>query len=128
MGSLDWINSVTVTKDDLLVTAEDVAEHHDDKDAGFETVMYCIAQRYKGEPRKAGAVLTRMQALARYVGAIHPRGWTLPKDADGSIPTQEAVFGAAAVHPLTLVGNQLEFERASFEAKILEVADIEGRA
>ena len=68
-----------------------------------------------------------MNALAKLVEERDAPGWTLPKLPDGSIPTQQAVFTAAAVHPLVEQDGEMVFDRASFLDRVLEVADPEGR-
>lgn len=127
MNFVDVINSQPVGKDDLLQAASDIAEHRNDAELP-EIAMYRIAQRFRDEPNKASAVCLRMLAMVRFVASSNSHGWTLPIESDGGIPTDTAVMAAAAVHPLVVVGNQLEFESSSFAARILELAATEGRA
>jgi hypothetical protein len=68
-----------------------------------------------------------LNALAKLVKAGDASGWTLPSLSVGSIPTQEAVFTAAAVHPLVEQDGEFVFDRASFLDRVLEVAEPEGR-
>ena len=117
-----------MTFDDLWRVAEEATLLHETGERNFEALMFMIARLYKGEPRKAGAVLLRMQALARLIDEEGAPGWTLPKQADGSIPTQEWVFAAAAVQPLVEVDNDARFEKQAFLAKVLELAEAEGNA
>jgi len=128
MTYLKSVNSVPVSFDDLWEICEEANALHESGERDFEALMFLIARHYKGEPVKAGAVLLRMQALARLVGDEGAPGWTLPKQADGSVATQEAVFAAAAVQPLVEIGNNARFEREPFLAKVLELAETEGRA
>jgi hypothetical protein len=49
-----------------------------------------------------------------------------PQQSDGSFPTYESVFAAAAVQPLIEKDNDLVFEREAFLSKVLELAEPEG--
>jgi hypothetical protein len=69
-----------------------------------------------------------MQALTDFVETEQSHGWTLPQEKDGSIPTMEPVFAAAAVHPLTSINNRISFEPVSFSKRVLELAEAEGRS
>lgn len=128
MDTLEFLNSVQVTKEELWELSEEAEEKQQGSNWQDGDGMYLIASRYKGQPQKAGAVWFRMQALSDFVQREDSRGWTLPKLEDGSIPVMEAVFAAAAVQPLISIGNQFAFEPVSFSEKILEVADIEGKS
>jgi len=127
MGCVDYLNSVAVTKDELMSVSEGTGELKE-TDEPFEATMFMLGRRYKGQPQKASAVLFRMQALVRFVESDQAKGWTLPKQSDGGIPTMDAVFAAAAIHPLSVVGDQVGFEAESFCARVLELAESEGRA
>ena len=52
--------------------------------------------------------------------------WTLPKLPDGSIPTTEAVFYAAASQPFIEKDGEFIFDRESFLEKVLDLAEVEG--
>jgi len=121
MSCLDSVNNIVVLFDDLWRVAEESEQLHKSGNRDFETLMFIIARLFKGEPQKAGAVLLRMQALVRL-------WWTLPKQPDGAIPTQEWVFAAAAVQPLIEINNDAQFEREPFLDKALELAESEGNA
>ena len=125
--SLDSVNNIVVSFEDLWAIAADM-ESADAGDRNLEALMFMIARRFKNEPQKAGAVLLRMQALVRLLVNEGVPGWTLPKQPDGAIPTQEWVFAAAAVQPLIEVGKDVAFERDAFLKKVLELAETEGRA
>lgn len=127
MSFLDSVNNIVVSFEDLWAIAADT-EDADGEDRNLEALMYIIARRFKTEPQKAGAVLLRMQALVRLLVNEGVPGWTLPKQPDGAIPTQEWVFAAAAVQPLIEVGKDVAFERDAFLKKVLELAEPEGRA
>ena len=128
MNSLETVNRVAVSFDDLWQVSVEANTLHAEGERDFEALMFMIARLYKGQWQKAGAVLLRMQALALLLEDEGAPGWTLPKESDGAIPVQEAVFAAAAVQPLVEIGNHARFERRPFLDKVLECAEIEGRA
>jgi len=128
MSLLDKINNVTISFKDLWAVQEELTEFRKLGERDFETVMYVIADLYKGDPLKAGAVMFRMLALARLVIEEGAPGWTLPMQPDGSIPADKCVFAAAAVEPILEDGNIIIFERESFLKKALEYSEIEGNA
>lgn len=129
----DWnivvrLNAVQVTKEelwDLVGEAEELSRDKNDEPGGG---LYLILNRYKGNPDKAQAIYFRMEALTRLLENEGAPGWTLPKTSEGAIPTQEAVFAAAALEPLTRVGNEIGFDRSSFLRRVLAEADAEGNA
>ncbi len=128
MSLLDKINNVTISFKDLWAVQEELAEYRKLGERDFETLMYVIADLYKGDPLKAGAVMFRMLALARLVIEEGAPGWTLPMQPDGSILADKCVFAAAAVEPILEDGNEVKFERESFLKKALEYSEIEGNA
>jgi len=120
------LNAVPVSAEelwDLVGEAEELARNHANEPGG---ALPLIAGRYKGDPPKAQAVYFRMAALAKLLEAEGVPGWTLPKQPDGSIPTQEAVFAAAASEPLTRVGEDIGFDPESFRRRVLFEAKAEG--
>lgn len=127
MDTVEFLNSVEVTKDELWDLAEE-AESLVGTDSPSEAGMYLIARRCKGQPRKASAIWFRMQALTDFIETEQSHGWTLPQEKDGSIPTMEPVFAAAAVHPLTSINSRIRFEPVSFSKRVLELAEAEGRS
>ncbi len=128
MSWLDGVNNIVVLFDDLWRVAEESEQLHKSGKGDFEALMFMIACLFKGEPQKAEAVLLRMQALMRLLEEEGAPGWTLPKQPDGAIPTQEWVFAAAAVQPLIGINNDAQFEREPFLEKVLELAESEGNA
>ena len=128
MCILDKLNNVTISFKDLWAVQEELAEFRKLGERDFETVMYIIADLYKGDPLKAGAVMFRMLALERLVIEEGAPGWILPMQPDGSIPADKCVFAAAAVEPILEDGNEVKFERESFLKRALEYSEIEGNA
>ena len=126
MSTVEFLNSVVVTKDELWRLSKE-AEKVQGSDTASEG-MFLIARQYKGQPQKASAIWFRMQALVQFIQTETARGWTLPKGADGAIPTMEAVFAAAAVHPLVQIGNEVMFEHESFSEQVLRLAEAEGQS
>jgi hypothetical protein len=126
------VNAIRIAKDDLLTLTTDCQRwhrDHPDEDHFFEVAMCLIAKRAKRDHLKAFAIWCRMSALAQLAEAGHVRGWTLPeRTADGGILASEAVFEAAAVHPLIQRKREWVFERRSFLHRVLELADSEATA
>ena len=128
MAYLETVNRVPISFEDLWQVTDEANKLHASGERDFEALMFLIARVYKGEPQKAGAVLLRMQALARLLEDEGAPGWTLPKQPDGAIPAQEAVFAAAAVQRLVEIDNDARFDRGPFLDKVFELAESEGRA
>lgn len=128
MSYVETINRIPVTFQDLWQLTNQANDIHAAGGRDLESLMFLIARIYKGEPQKAGAVLMRMQALVRLLADEGVSGWTLPKQPDGAIPVQEAVFAAAAVQPLVEIDNDARFDRSEFMDKVLELAESEGNA
>jgi hypothetical protein len=128
------INRIEIGDDELLKLAgASETYHRDHPGAGSSEVGFAlIAAHVDGdEPRKAFALWSRMNALAKLLrdGGDGAPGWTLAaKGPDGAVFAQEAVFRAAAVHPLIQQGNEWVFDRASFLDRVLRVAKSEGSA
>jgi hypothetical protein len=119
------LNAVRITKEDLWRVAGEAEKVHKNPPDPFGS-MFLVARMFKGEPAKAQAVLFRMEALARLLEERGAPGWTLPKTPDGAIPTQEAVFSAAAVEPLAKVDGEIGFEQQAFLKRVLAEAEVEG--
>jgi hypothetical protein len=128
MNTLEKLNHVEVTFDDLWHVSGESNELHESAEGGFESLMFLLARLYKGDHLKASAVLFRMQALAHIINEEGAPGWTFPKKPDGSVLTQEWVFAAAAVQPLIEIDNNFRFEQEAFLKKVLELAESEGNA
>jgi hypothetical protein len=127
--SLAEINAIKISKEELWELAADSDDYHRNnphEEPCFEAGVAMIANRVKGDFRKAHAIWCRMNALAQIVAAGDAPGWTLPMLPNGSIPTMAAMFTAAAVHPLIDSQNGPAFDRASFLDRVLEEAEPEG--
>ena len=117
-------NGPTVTKEDLLKVAAEV-DLLDPDSRDYEGHLFTVGRLFRGDFRKATAVMFRFGALVSIVIDKAAHGWALLELPDGSIPTDEAVFAAAAVEPLIVGGNGLTFEKDSFLQRVLEFADLE---
>jgi hypothetical protein len=122
-------NTVRVSAKDLMAIAKDLEAIRDrDPEADLsEAALHMAARRSKRNPRKANALYSRLIALTRVVVRGAP-GWTLPKLADGTIPTRDVVFAAAARQPLVLSGKNYEFDRDGLLTRVLELAESETSA
>jgi hypothetical protein len=128
---LGRINAVQVSTDDLLDLAaacDEYRQQHPDREDEGMAGMYIAAQQASRNPAKAFALWSRMSALAKLLTEQGAHGWTFPNGkGDGGIFAQEAVFAAAAVHPLVQEGNEWVFDRATFLDRVLELAEADAR-
>lgn len=123
------LNATVVTKDDILMVVRESDEMHKRNphlEPGGGT--YLIARLFKGQPDKAHAIHTRMEAMSLLLEEGALPGWTKAPSSDGAIQTAEAVFAAAASEPLVMKGKHAAFDRESFARAVLREADMEGRA
>lgn len=124
---LNRLNSISVTTEDILdVVAEGIRDYQEDapqRDPGLRAV----ARLYASQPRRAPAIYFRLQALAHFIkedaSSCRGHGWL----EDGAVAVHEAIFTAAAVHPLTSRKGLAVFEQESFLNTILELAEPLGR-
>lgn len=93
---------------------------------GFEGYVITAAQLHPKDRDKCRALYFKVEALADLIGEEGAPGWTLPPLADGRVPTQHAVFAAAAFEPLVERNGELRFRRAPFLKRVLELAEAEG--
>ena len=122
---LDLVNNAEITADDLLAV-NGATETLPKTSRGFEGGMFAVGKICKGDFKKASAIFFKMRALSLLLESEEGiPGWTLPRLPDGSIPAEEAVFAAAATQPLIEVEDELVFERETFMARVLELAEIE---
>ena len=128
---LGRINGVEVSTNDLLGLAaacDEYRRHNPERDDEGMAGMFIAAQRASHNPAKAFALWSRMSALAKLLTEQGAHGWTFPTGKnDGGLFAQEAVFAAAAVHPMMQFGNEWVFDRATFLDRVLELADAEAR-
>lgn len=118
------INAVRVSREDILqFVRETSAMPKEDRD--FEGFAIAAIRLHPGNPDLAGALMFRMQALARLIGSPAVRGWTYPEAPDGATWASEPVFAAAAVEPLVEDNGKLTFEPQSFGRRVLELAELD---
>ena len=121
------VNALEIAKEELWEIASDLSasdRESPDAEPCFEAGFTTIARRTKKRRRRrAFAIWSRMEALARLVEDEGAPGWTLPQMPDGSILTHRAVFNAAAVHPLVERDGEWVFDRTSFLDRVLELAE-----
>ncbi|HTG35146.1 MAG TPA: hypothetical protein VLB76_19690 [Thermoanaerobaculia bacterium] len=124
---LDLANSVEPTADDLLRVNQET-EGFPEGERNVEAGMFMVGKLFKGEFKRATAVFFGMRALPQLLeseGGVP--GWTLPRLPDGGIPTEEAVFAAAATQPMIEVDGDISFYRESLMARVLELAELEAQ-
>lgn len=123
----DELNAVTVTVGDLILAAKEVHKLtlEEDDDEGR---LIAVAHLFKDTPNKALAVEQRLIAMASMLDAGVLPGWTTPVAADGSVRIAQEVLKATATEPLIFNESQAHFDAARFSARVLSLAEPEGRA
>jgi len=118
---LSEANTTPVTKDDLLRIVDEAESSFPD---ARDLMAYAMAARgFIRDPDKMEAVMLRLKALSRFVSDEGAPGWTISLP-DGVVLTPEPVFAAAADQPLIEVGDDVGFDRETFLARVLEIAEL----
>ncbi len=87
----------------------------------IEGFAITIAYMFSGDPEKAGAIMYRLQALARLFHENALTKWTLCRQQDESVTARRPVFAAAAVQPLIEKGGEAAFDLGTFLRKVAEL-------
>ena len=123
MDILEQANAIRVTPADIGYVADTVWKFVPASEVHRTALlMRALNSRFPGNPKKVGAAMARHMAVCYWIDTTSAAGFSFPKRADGSIPTDYAVFEAAAVHPLIQVGESLRFEPESFTRRVLALA------
>lgn len=116
-------NSIAFTADEMAYVADAVeAFVRAPEGMRLALVVTALQGRFNGDARKAGVAMARHMAACHWIETRASSGFTSPKQPDGSIPADFAVFQAAAVHPLVFVDHDLRFEHESFTQRVLSFA------
>jgi hypothetical protein len=113
--TLRCICAVRVSPDELIESAEHVLTDLGNGIPAAIVIEY-VAQRFGGDTDKGTAVFFRMQALAWYLRRLSVAQF-LNADESG-----DALFAAAAVHPLVQSGGHIVFEPTSFQKRRRQLA------
>ena len=119
------INAVRVTAEDLLRAGDDMARSAL-REEGAEAASMAIAERFGNdpEPMKPAAVIFRLEALQRLLGAGLAAG---PDEArDGEPP--RALFEAAARCRIVAHEGESRFDPAEFGRIAAQAAGVAGNA
>ena len=115
---LDQINSVEVTKEELLRVAA-ALEGGPEEGSEFYALMDKVAEECDHDLQRAGAVFFRFQALGRLMRDHELPGWAQPEVTEGRVPVGGPLLAAAAEVPVQADDQ----ERAAFDPEaILEAA------
>ena len=127
---LDRLNRVAVTAEDLMAAQDDIGRlARGERD--FESVSIVVAERFAEDlqPMKPAAVLFRLQALQKIVGAGGAAGFVEDgPPQDGYSLAARAVFEAAARCRLQSQDDDLHFDLSEFQRLAMEAAEVVGRA
>lgn len=123
---LTRLNRTRVTADEIIRVVERCAERSSGSDWQPGDGMFVIVAMFRKNFEKSQAVFFRMEALARLLQQKALPGWALDPLKDGAIPVQEAVLRAAAVEPLVMQGNKIQFNVTTFLERCLHLADTAG--
>src|SRR6476660_9816097 len=96
---MERVNNTPVSQDEIIEVVQEIAGR-EPGDRGFEGHMLTIVSLHHDNPDKGQSIYFRLEALARFLTQEGATGWTLELP-NGATLTQEPVFAAAAVHPLT---------------------------
>ncbi len=124
---LDCLNSIELRDQKLRevihATIEAYAKGESNKLTGIITTL----QFFENTPDRAKAIIFRLQAIGLMIQKDELKDW-IQRNGAGIAPTniQKALVSATAEHPLSIVGDDILFERESFLQRVLELAEPEG--
>ncbi len=123
---LKIVNSIKITKDDLLKVIHELAKRHEEGTYEPGDAMYIAAAFFHDIHDKGMAVFFRLEALAELIDKINTPGFTRKDREDGSVWTREELAVVAASYPLNKNGNRFSFDAEGFMAKAFELLEPEG--
>ena len=126
MDIVDELNSIVVSPEELFELIDEANALNQEGRAEPGGGLYLVANRYRGDWKRAFAVYTRLELLAKIVESDKSKGWVFPKLPNGAIPTKEELITVAATHPLTKKGDQIDFDEHSFFAKVMVITEAKG--
>jgi hypothetical protein len=121
------VNTVDVSVEDLLVTSNEIHKlppHQRD----WEGRMICVARLFSGEPHKAFAVISRLEAMATLIASGELPNGLIPETVDGAHMIAEPFFLAAAKEPICFTDTEPFFSAESFLEFILKNTEAHGHA
>lgn len=122
---LSRLNAVTITAKELLDVGQ---EHSRMVDAGnerdWETTMFATVRVFKGQPDRAHAAHTRMQALSRLMATENFSGWSeAAPSGDGMMMVSRPMFEASARCLLEQIDNEIGFDTNRFRLIMIDHVD-----
>ncbi len=117
-----------IEPEEIVYLVTEMAKRHDEG-ADWYTQIAILADRYPMPSERPFAISERMECLLKMLKDERMRGWSMEvPDNHGCILTNEAVFRAAALVPLHIVGERFKFDAEEFFSIVLGEADAEGNA
>lgn len=121
------LNTERFSADDLLEIS-DLVHELPPESRNWEGRMFSLAKRFPNQHYRLMAIDCRLTAMAELIEKNALPLGVLPQAEDGSHSVSEYVFGAAALEPLLMRGNDPFFEPQSFLRRVLELSDTDGKA
>jgi hypothetical protein len=117
-------NSVPILSEDLTRVVEEVdTSSPETRDMVGHAIT--AVRLFNGDPDRVQAIMFRLEALVNLLLQEESvTAWTITLP-DGSVLTSEPIFGAAATQPLIESKGEVAFDRESFLAKVLELAEVD---
>jgi hypothetical protein len=123
------IQLVQIEPEEILFLITEMAKSHDEgQGTNWYTQVGILANRYPNQPERVVAIVERMKCLIDLFDDQRMRGWTLASRDPSCIITNEAVFRAAALAPIHLLGEKFKFDADEFFSIALSETDAEGNA
>jgi uncharacterized protein (DUF2267 family) len=122
---VDSLNTVQLKEEEIVEAIQATLDSADSGECCIRSLTSTI-RLFPAAPHKARAVIFRLQALAIMMERNELKNWMHPGSAEFTPAGQRAVIAAVTYHPLSLVNDEISFEKESFLQRILESAESQG--
>lgn len=121
---VEMLNAIEISEDELsVVLSASKALHRDDPEAAGDRLDLPVRGRMPLEANKVAAIFFRMSALARLIDTHQTDVWATAADEEGASYARQELLQAAAMYPLSIIDDEIGFDREGLLAKALELAD-----
>jgi hypothetical protein len=123
------LNAVRLREDELREVIKATIEAYAKGESQKLTGVIVAMQLFNNTPDKAKAIIFRLQALGLMIQNNELKNW-IRTDGTSVAPiiVQKALVSATAEHPLSIIGDDILFEKESFLRRVLELAEPEGNS
>jgi hypothetical protein len=123
---LDGLNAVKLREEEVRGVINATIEAYARGESHKLTGILATMQFFNNTPDRAKAIIFRLQALEAMIHNNELKNWIR---TDGTrvapIIVQKALVSATAEHPLSIINDDILFEKESFIRRVLEVAQPE---